>query len=171
MKEVGRIWQGITKHELEYFKDKSKIDMERYKKEHTSFITEINQLRAKNSKENLQSQQIASSQQNETKNNEAKTPELNKKVSSASTARVGALEVQPRKEISLLQKRHSPAFHNEQTCPSTISRTPMTLQKVYSSYTSPQPLLLQKDESPFSQNKRDLMHRPKKPLSAYIYFS
>jgi hypothetical protein len=42
MKEVGRIWQGITKHELEYFKEKSKVDMERYKKEHTNFITEIN---------------------------------------------------------------------------------------------------------------------------------
>jgi len=48
MKEVGRIWQNITKEELDYFKDKSRIDMERYKKEHEKFITEINDLRAKN---------------------------------------------------------------------------------------------------------------------------
>jgi len=48
MKEVGRIWQGITKQELDYFKEKSKVDMERYKREHTKFINEINELRAKN---------------------------------------------------------------------------------------------------------------------------
>ena len=46
MKEVGRIWQSITKDELEYFKDKARLDMERYKKEHESFITEINELRS-----------------------------------------------------------------------------------------------------------------------------
>lgn len=45
MKEVGRIWQNIKKEELDYFKEKSRIDMERYKREHERFITEINQLR------------------------------------------------------------------------------------------------------------------------------
>ena len=31
MKEVGRLWQIISKEELDYFKAKSKIDMERFK--------------------------------------------------------------------------------------------------------------------------------------------
>lgn len=48
MKEVGRIWQNISKEELDYFKEKSKKDMERYKREHEKFIQEINDLRAKN---------------------------------------------------------------------------------------------------------------------------
>lgn len=47
MKEVGRIWQNITKEELDYFKEKSRRDMERYWKEHEKFINEINDLRAK----------------------------------------------------------------------------------------------------------------------------
>jgi len=47
MKEVGRIWQNITKDELDYFKEKSRKDMERYLKEHEKFINEINDLRAK----------------------------------------------------------------------------------------------------------------------------
>jgi hypothetical protein len=46
MKEVGRIWQAITKPELEYFKQKSNVDMERFKREHAKFITQINELRA-----------------------------------------------------------------------------------------------------------------------------
>ena len=49
MKEVGRIWQNITKEELDKFKEESRIDMERYKKEHERFITEINELRTQNS--------------------------------------------------------------------------------------------------------------------------
>jgi hypothetical protein len=48
MKEVGRIWQIISKDELEYFKDKSRVDMERFRKEHERFITEINDLRTLN---------------------------------------------------------------------------------------------------------------------------
>ena len=48
MKEVGRIWQNISKEELEYFKEKSKLDMERFKREHERFINEINELRAQN---------------------------------------------------------------------------------------------------------------------------
>jgi hemerythrin len=48
MKEVGRIWQNITKEELDYFKEKAKKDMERHKREHERFIEEINELRAKN---------------------------------------------------------------------------------------------------------------------------
>lgn len=48
MKEVGRIWQNITKDELQYFKQKSDQDLERYKREHERFIQEINSLRAKN---------------------------------------------------------------------------------------------------------------------------
>lgn len=48
MKEVGRIWQNITKEELDYFKRKSNQDLERYRKEHEAFIQEINELRAKN---------------------------------------------------------------------------------------------------------------------------
>ena len=48
MKEVGRIWQNIGKEELEYFKKKSYQDLERFRKEHESFIQEINELRAKN---------------------------------------------------------------------------------------------------------------------------
>ena len=48
MKEVGRIWQGITKHELEHFKQQSEMDLERFKIEHKRFITEINDLRAEN---------------------------------------------------------------------------------------------------------------------------
>ena len=48
MKEVGRMWQNITKDELEYFKEKSRKDMLRYKREHENFIQEINDLRAKN---------------------------------------------------------------------------------------------------------------------------
>jgi len=47
MKEVGRVWQNIRKEELEYFKDKSKKDMDRYWKEHACFINEINHLRAR----------------------------------------------------------------------------------------------------------------------------
>ena len=46
MKEVGRVWQNISKEELEYFKDKSKKDMDRYWREHACFINEINNLRA-----------------------------------------------------------------------------------------------------------------------------
>lgn len=45
MKEVGRIWQVISKEELEYFKEKSRVDMTRFKNEHESFINEINELR------------------------------------------------------------------------------------------------------------------------------
>jgi hypothetical protein len=45
MKEVGRIWQVINKEELDYFKEKAKVDMERYRKEHEQFISEINELR------------------------------------------------------------------------------------------------------------------------------
>jgi hypothetical protein len=52
MKEVGRIWQNISKEELDYFKEKSKIDMERYKREHERFINEINELRSQNIAEN-----------------------------------------------------------------------------------------------------------------------
>lgn len=47
MKEVGRIWQNITKEELDYFKQKSKEDMQRYLQEHEKFINEINDMRAK----------------------------------------------------------------------------------------------------------------------------
>jgi hypothetical protein len=47
MKEVGRLWQLITKPELEYFKQLSNADMERYKLEHAGFIGQINNLRAK----------------------------------------------------------------------------------------------------------------------------
>ena len=47
MKEVGRIWQNITKDELDYFKQKSQEDMQRYLKEHEKFICEINDMRAK----------------------------------------------------------------------------------------------------------------------------
>lgn len=47
MKEVGRIWQIIGKEELEYFKEKSRVDMGRYKGEHERFINEINELRSK----------------------------------------------------------------------------------------------------------------------------
>ena len=48
MKEVGRIWQNIQKEELDYFKEKSRKDMDRYRREHERFINEINELRAKN---------------------------------------------------------------------------------------------------------------------------
>lgn len=51
MKEVGRIWQNITKEELQYFKEKSDVDLERYRREHERFIQEINELRAKNNQE------------------------------------------------------------------------------------------------------------------------
>lgn len=34
MKEVGRIWQVIKKEELDYFKEKASLDLERYKNEH-----------------------------------------------------------------------------------------------------------------------------------------
>lgn len=53
MKEVGKKWQSITKNELDYFKEKSKIDMLRYKKEHTMFICEINELRKGQDKSEL----------------------------------------------------------------------------------------------------------------------
>ena len=46
MKEVGRIWQNISKDELDYFKEKSKVDLERFKREHERFINEINELRS-----------------------------------------------------------------------------------------------------------------------------
>ena len=46
MKEVGRIWQNIGKEDLDHFKEKSRKDMDRYWKEHESFITKINDLRA-----------------------------------------------------------------------------------------------------------------------------
>ena len=52
MKEVGRIWQVITKNELDYFKEKSKVDMDRYRKEHTHFINQINEMRVKNTSDN-----------------------------------------------------------------------------------------------------------------------
>lgn len=54
MKEVGRIWQNINKEDLEYFKEKSRRDMERYWREHERFINEINDLRAKSSNNKLQ---------------------------------------------------------------------------------------------------------------------
>jgi len=47
MKEVGRIWQNITKEDLDFFKQKSKEDMQRYLGEHEKFINEINDMRAK----------------------------------------------------------------------------------------------------------------------------
>ena len=47
MKEVGRIWQNIKKDELDYFKEKSYRDLDRYKREHEKFINEINELREK----------------------------------------------------------------------------------------------------------------------------
>ena len=49
MKEVGRCWQNISKTELEYFKEKSRVDSDRFKKEHTRFINDINELRSKGS--------------------------------------------------------------------------------------------------------------------------
>lgn len=54
MKEVGRIWQNINKEDLDYFKEKSRRDMERYWREHERFINEINDLRAKSSNNKLQ---------------------------------------------------------------------------------------------------------------------
>ena len=79
MKEVGRIWQSITKNELEYFKEKSRTDLERFKKEHTRFINEINELRAKSTSD-------FSSQQSdkEIQNYEIRTPELKKRASQPS---------------------------------------------------------------------------------------
>ena len=49
MKEVGKIWQNITEEKLEYFKEQSRIDTERYREEHENFIREINNLRAQSS--------------------------------------------------------------------------------------------------------------------------
>lgn len=54
MKEVGKMWQNITKEELDYFKEKSRRDMERYWREHEGFINEINDLRAKSQQQNSQ---------------------------------------------------------------------------------------------------------------------
>ena len=51
MKEVGKIWQSINKEELQRFKVKSDADMERFKREHAKFITDINDLRAKSNKQ------------------------------------------------------------------------------------------------------------------------
>lgn len=51
MKEVGRIWQNISKEELDYFKDKSRRDMDRYWSEHARFINQINDLRAQSKTE------------------------------------------------------------------------------------------------------------------------
>ena len=48
MKEVGRIWQNIKKDELDFLKEKSRRDMDRYWREHEKFITEINTMRAQN---------------------------------------------------------------------------------------------------------------------------
>ena len=45
MKEVGRIWQVISKEELEGYKEKARVDMDRYNKEYERFISQINQLR------------------------------------------------------------------------------------------------------------------------------
>lgn len=79
MKEVGRIWQSITKPELEYFKDKSRLDLDRFKKEHTRFINEINELRAKSTSD-------FSSQQSdkEIQNLDIRTPEIKKRTSQPS---------------------------------------------------------------------------------------
>lgn len=52
MKEVGRLWQHISKEELDYFKEQSRLDMERYWKEHGVFINQINDLRAKSGSNN-----------------------------------------------------------------------------------------------------------------------
>ncbi|TNV84007.1 hypothetical protein FGO68_gene15865 [Halteria grandinella] len=57
MKEVGKMWQHISKEELDYFKEKSRRDMERYWSEHEVFINEINDLRAKSGK-NQQTQLV-----------------------------------------------------------------------------------------------------------------
>lgn len=72
MKEVGRIWQNISKDELDYFKEKSRKDMERYWKEHERFINEINDLRAKSKPtfavETIKKPQVASFADNERSN-------------------------------------------------------------------------------------------------------
>jgi hypothetical protein len=34
MKEVGKIWQSISKEDLKRFEDKASADMKRYEKEH-----------------------------------------------------------------------------------------------------------------------------------------
>lgn len=46
MKEVGRIWQVITKDELSHFEKQSREDLKRFKDEHRRFINQINDLRA-----------------------------------------------------------------------------------------------------------------------------
>ena len=62
MKEVGRIWQNITKEELDFFKKMSQEDMQRYLQEHERFINEINDMRTKG-KNNSHSGQLSSDNQ------------------------------------------------------------------------------------------------------------
>lgn len=62
MKEVGRIWQNIKKDELDYFKEKSRRDMDRYTKEHERFINDINDLRALSLYEKSRSENQASAE-------------------------------------------------------------------------------------------------------------
>ena len=62
MKEVGRIWQNITKEELDFFKKMSQEDMQRYLQEHERFINEINDMRTKG-KNNSHSGQHSSDNQ------------------------------------------------------------------------------------------------------------
>ena len=62
MKEVGRIWQNITKEEIDFFKKMSQEDMQRYLQEHERFINEINDMRTKG-KNNSHSGQLSSDNQ------------------------------------------------------------------------------------------------------------
>ena len=52
MKEVGKIWQNITKEDLDFFKKMSQEDMQRYLQEHERFINEINEMRVKGKNNN-----------------------------------------------------------------------------------------------------------------------
>jgi len=45
MKEVGKKWSTIEKSDLQRFEELSKKDLERYQKEHASFIKKINDKR------------------------------------------------------------------------------------------------------------------------------
>jgi hypothetical protein len=60
MKEVGRRWGVIEEEELEKYKQLAMLDLQRYKREHQTFVEQINQQR-KMAYENLQKGKSAQS--------------------------------------------------------------------------------------------------------------
>lgn len=81
------------------------------------------------------------------------------------------LQACPLRDQGMLQKRKRPEEQESLQSISMIQGTPLKTGKIYSHYAQDTPST-NNDEpvSPYMRAKREVA-RPKKPLSAYIYFS